>query len=56
MTQHKPHDTLKADLEALAKVFEARIEKTAARRRSAVVTASPSPIRGLRDGGAAPRG
>ena len=37
MTQHKPHDTLKADLEALAKVFEAEDRedrrKEAQRRR-----------------------
>lgn len=62
MTQQNPHDTLQADLEALAEVFEAeehedrRIE--AQRRRDGL----PEPKRDIRtfegfaDGGAAPRG
>ena len=61
MTQQNPHDTLRADLEALAEVFEAedredrRVE--AQRRRDGL----PEPKRDLRtfegfaEGGAAPR-
>lgn len=61
MTQQKPNDTIQADLEALAEVFEAeeredrRIE--AQRRRDGL----PEPERDIRayegfaDGGAAPR-
>lgn len=61
MTQQKPHGTLQADLEALAKVFEAEDRedrrKEAQRRRDGL----PQPKRDLRtfegfaDGGSAPR-
>jgi len=62
MTQQNPKDTLQADLEALAKVFEAEERedrrKEAHRRRDGL----PEPERDIRtfdgfaDGGAAPRG
>lgn len=62
MTQQNPKDTLQADLEALAEVFEAEERKDrhieAQRRRDGL----PEPKRDLRtfegfaDGGAAPRG
>ena len=62
MTQHHPKDSLQADLEALAEVFEAEERedrrKEAHRRRDGL----PEPKRDLRtfdgftDGGAAPRG
>ena len=62
MTQQEPHDTLQAELEALAKVFEAEEHedrrKEAQRRRDGL----PEPERDIRtfegfaDGGAAPRG
>ena len=61
LTQQNPKDTLQADLEALAKVFEAEDRedrrKEAQRRRDGL----PEPRRDLRtfegfaDGGAAPR-
>ena len=61
MTQHHPKDSLQADLEALAKVFEAEDRedrrKDAQRRRDGL----PEPKRDLRtfegfaDAGAAPR-
>ncbi len=61
MTQQNPHDTLQADLEALAEVFEAEDREDrraeAQRRRDGL----PEPKRDLRtfegfaDGGAAPR-
>lgn len=61
MTQHNPKDTLQADLEALAKVFEAEDREDrraeAQRRRDGL----PEPRRDLRtfecfaDGVAAPR-
>lgn len=61
MTQHNPKDTLQADLEALAKVFEAEDREDrraeAQRRRDGL----PEPSRDLRtfegfaDGVAAPR-
>ena len=62
MTQQEPHDTLQAELEALAKVFEAEDledrRRDSQRRRDGL----PEPKRDLRtfegfaDGGAAPRG
>ncbi|AQP51885.1 hypothetical protein [Tessaracoccus flavescens] len=62
MTQHNPKDTLQADLEALAEVFEAEDREDrraeAQRRRDGL----PEPKRDIRtfpgfaDGGAAPRG
>lgn len=61
MTQHNPKDTLQAELEALAEVFEAEDRedrrKEAQRRRDGL----PEPERDIRafdgfaDGGAAPR-
>lgn len=61
MTQHHPKDSLQADLEALAKVFEAEDReyrrKEAQRRREGL----PEPKRDIRTfegfagGGAAPR-
>ena len=61
MTQHNPTDTLQAELEALAEVFEAEDRedrrKEAQRRRDGL----PEPERDIRafdgfaDGGAAPR-
>ncbi len=61
MTQHHPKDSLQADLEALAKVFEAEDRedrrRDAQRRREGL----PEPKRDIRafpgfaDGGAAPR-
>lgn len=61
MTQQEPHDTLQAELEALAKVFEAEDRedrrKDSQRRRDGL----PEPERDIRafdgfaDGGAAPR-
>ncbi len=43
MIQHNPKDSLRADMEALAEVFEAEDREDADKRPSAVVTAFPSP-------------